>query len=262
MHQYYTIAANAYAGLGKTKEAVDRASAAIVLWPAGQHDRQVSLDQLVRILQNAPKLAEFIAGLDVEKLQSAIVRMALGRAFMAKNEHARAIPQFRLAAELQPNDAEVYPLLVACFDKIGDKEGAVQQLYDAVQLTRRTGSLYADLGKRLGELNRPIEAERANTTIVELQANESESHSLLAEIREKQNRWLEAIGHWERVAEIRKLEPTGLLKLTAAQIHEKQWKNAADSLRKLRTQTWPDRFPEVAKQTRELEKVLELQTKK
>jgi tetratricopeptide (TPR) repeat protein len=261
LHRYYTIAANAYAGLGKTKEAVDRASAAVVLWPAGQSDRQVSLDQLVRILQNAPKLEEFIVELDGEKLQSAVVRMALGRAFIAKNEHARAIPQFRLAAELQPNDAEVYPLLVACFDKIGDQEGAVQQLYDAIGFTRQASSLYADLGKRLGELNRPAAAERANTTIVELQANESESHTLLAEIREKQNRWLEAIRHWERVAEIRKLEPTGLLKLAAAQIHEKQWNNAEASLRKLRTQTWPDRFPEVAKQTRELENLLELKPK-
>ena len=57
--------------------------------------------------------------------------------------------------------------------------------------------------------------------------NESESHALLAEIREKQDRWPEAIAHWERVAEIRALEPTGLLKLAAAQIHEKAWDQAA-----------------------------------
>ena len=80
---------------------------------------------------------------------------------------------------------------------------------------------------------------------------------MLAEVREKQNRWPEAISHWERVAQIRSLEPTGLVKLAAAQIHEKDWEKAAGSLRKLRTQKWPDRFYELPKEIRELEKLME-----
>ena len=59
--------------------------------------------------------------------------------------------------------------------------------------------------------------------------NESEGHAALAEVREKQARWADAIAHWERVAEIRALEPTGLLKLAGAQIENKSWDNAATS---------------------------------
>ena len=63
----------------------------------------------------------------------------------------------------------------------------------------------------MSALERPRDAERAYTSIVEMQASESESHALLAEIRQKQNRWPEAIEQWEQVARIRSLEPTGLL---------------------------------------------------
>ena len=257
LHAYYLNAADAYAGLGRTKEAVDRAGAAVVIWPAGHQQRKETLERLGRILDGAAKLNEFIAALDAEKLQSAVVRKALGQSLIRKGEHARAIPQLRLAAELQPNDAEVYELLVACFDKIGDKEGAVAQLFDAVELSRREVKLYAELGRRLADLKRSIDAERAYTSTVEMQPHESESHTVLAEVREAQNRWPEAIAHWERVAELRKLEPTGLLKLATAQIHEKQWAKAGETLKKLRGRTWPERFHEVEKQTRELEKALE-----
>ena len=262
LHRYYLGAADAYAGLGRTKDAIDRVSAAVVLWPAGYRERADILEHLVGILQNAPKLDETIAALDVDALQSAVVRKALGQALIRKNEHARAIPQLKLAAELQPNDAGVVDLLVVCFDKIGDKEGAVRQLLDAVEMSRREIKFYAELGRRLTELKRSEEAERANTSTVEVSPNESEGHSMLAEIREKQNRWPEAISHWERVAQIRALEPTGLLKLAEAQIHEKSWTKAGESLRKLRNQKWPEQFKEVAKQTRELEKRLEEASRK
>jgi tetratricopeptide (TPR) repeat protein len=130
-----------------------------------------------------------------------------------------------------------------------------------VELSRRDLNLYALLGKRLDELNQPVEAERAFTSMVEMLANESESHAKLAEIREKQNRWPEAIAQWERVAQIRSLEPTGLLKLAEAQIHERAWDNAAATLQKLRSQSWPQRFGDVQHQARELEKKLEAREK-
>jgi hypothetical protein len=52
------------------------------------------------------------------------------------------------------------------------------------------------------------------------------------------------------------LEPTGLLKLTAAQIHEKQWDKARESLRKLQMRSWPPRFSDVENQIRKLEEKL------
>ena len=78
----------------------------------------------------------------------------------------------------------------------------------------------------------------------------------MAELRQKQNRWAEAIPHWERVAEFRRLEPTGLLKLTEAQLHEKQWDDARKSIDKLQKTEWPSRFNEVTNQTRRLQEQL------
>jgi tetratricopeptide (TPR) repeat protein len=129
----------------------------------------------------------------------------------------------------------------------------VRALLQAVQLLRREAGLYRELGKRLEALNRPREVERAYTSVVEMLPNESEGHALLAEVRQEQGRWAEAIPHWEQVARIRALEPTGLLKLAAAQVHERQWDKAAETVRKLRSRGWPARFNNTEQQTRELE---------
>jgi hypothetical protein len=74
----------------------------------------------------------------------------------------------------------------------------------------------------------------------------------LAEIRQQQDRWSEAATQWEQVARIRALEPTGLLKLTAAQIHLHQWQQAEQTLGKLRSRSWPPRFGDVSTQVRQL----------
>jgi predicted Zn-dependent protease len=250
---YYQRAAEAYLLLGKTKEAIDRASAAVVVWPAGHSERKETLNELVKIIAKAPRLDESIASLDAEPLQSAILRKAIGQAFMQKNEHAKAIPQFQLAAELQPNDAEVYQFLVACLDHVGDKEGAMKQLLAGAENARRNVQLWTDLGRRLNDLGRDREAERAFTSTVEMLPHESESHAALADGYGKAQRWPEAVEQWKRVAEIRRLEPTGLLKLANAQIEAKQWNAVPETLRKLRSQSWPSRFSDVEKQTHELE---------
>lgn len=262
LSNYYAHAASAYSGLGNTKKAVEMASGAVVSWGPRHEQRTRTLEALVQVLVAAPDLAEYVVWLDKEPLQSAVVRKAVGKAYIQKGDHARAIPQLHLASELQPDDAEIYEALLVCFDKVGDKQGAVEQLLRAVELSRRDIKLYEQLGKRCTELKQPVEAERAYTSVVEMLPNESEGHALLAEVREKQNRWPEAIAHWERVAEVRALEPTGLLKLAAAQIELKSWDAAAKTVRKLRTQSWPPRFNEVEKQTRELETKLEARPKK
>jgi len=87
-------------------------------------------------------------------------------------------------------------------------------------------------------LQRSDGTERANTSALEMSTYESEGHAMPVEIRQKQNRWSDAIADWERFAQIRALEPTGLLKLAEAQIHKKSWAKAGKSLRKLRNQRW------------------------
>jgi predicted negative regulator of RcsB-dependent stress response len=80
---------------------------------------------------------------------------------------------------------------------------------------------------------------------------------LLAEVRQGQDRWDEAAAHWEQVARLRALEPTGLLKLAAAQIHLRQWDSAAQTLQKISSRGWPARFGDVAGQVRTLNEELE-----
>jgi TolA-binding protein len=79
---------------------------------------------------------------------------------------------------------------------------------------------------------------------------------MLAEICERQDRWDEAIDQWREVARLRALEPTGLLKLAAAQIHQKQWAAAAATLKQL-DKGWPSRFGDVDEQVRQLRERIE-----
>jgi predicted Zn-dependent protease len=252
LSRYYADLADAYAGLGKTPEAVEAAGGAIVAWGPRHANRAHALETLKRVLVRSPDLDAFAAHLDKQKQDSAVIRKALGQAYQDRKEHAKAIRQLELAAELQPNDAATVQLLISCLDQVGDKEGAVRQLLRAVQLSRRDIKLYQELGKRYETAGQPREAERAYTSIVEVLPAESESHALLAEVREKQNRWPDAVAHWEHVARIRALEPTGLLKLAEAQIYQKQWDRAEETLRRLEARTWPARFRDVQGQVRAL----------
>ena len=123
-----------------------------------------------------------------------------------------------------------------------------------IDLQRHDLTLYQQLAERLKD--NEAEAERAATSIIESSPNEAESHAAMGDLRQKQNRWDEAIPHWERVAEIRRLEPTGLLKLTEAQLHEKHWDAARKSIDKLQKSEWPARFNDVTNQARNLQERL------
>ena len=212
---YYSGLANAYAGVNKTPEAVEAAGGAIVAWGSRRDQRARALDSLKQVLLRSPNLDAFVAHFDQQKQDSAIVRKGIGLAYREKKEYVKAIKQLEQAAQLQPNDAEVYEQLVASYAALGDKEAAIGQLLQAAQQARRDIKLYQDLGNRYLAAGQKGEAERAFTSIVEVLPSESESHALLAEVREKQNRWPEAIQHWEQVARLRALEPTGFLKLAA-----------------------------------------------
>ena len=147
------------------------------------------------------------------------------------------------AAAQQPNDAETISFSSNVTTRPATRTAAIRQLLHAVQHSRRELTLYEDLGKRYADLGRPAEAERAFTSIVEMQPNESESHTKFAELLQKQDRWKDAIGQWEQVASSRVVDaqPTGLAwKMERlAQIHEKQFEDARTTLRKVSSRTWP-----------------------
>ncbi len=252
---YYAQLARAFAGLGKTGEAVDAAGGAIVSWGPSHRNRAQALDTLRQVLREAADLDGYVAAREArvaaDGLDSAVIRKALGQVYLEKGAPAKAIPQLQQAITLQPNDLETHRLLIDCFDKQGEKQKAILALLDAAETSRRNIQLYQDLGRRLKD--QPKEAERAYTSIVEVLPSESESHALLAEVRQSQDRWSEAATQWEQVARIRTLEPTGLLKLAAARVHLRQWEQATQTLRKVSSRQWPPRFGDVRSQVRVLE---------
>jgi len=264
LSSYYGQLARAYSGLGKTAEAVEAAGGAIVSWGATHHNRAQAIESLKQVLREAPNLDAYVLSHDnktaAEGLDSAIVRKTLGQVYLERGAAAKAIPQLQLAISLQPNDLETHLLLTDCYDKQGDKPKAILTLLQAAEQSRRDIKLYQDLGRRLD--GQPKEVERAYTSIVEILPNESESHALLAEVRQQQNRWTEAVTQWQQVARIRALEPTGLLKLAAAQIHLHQWEQATQTLRKVGSRSWPPRFGDVRQQVRELEGQIKAQREK
>jgi len=257
LSKYYQDLAQAYIGLGKTIEAVDAACGAIVSWGPRHSQRASALENLKRILAAAKDLDALVGHLDRQAAESGlhnpIVRKAIGQVYQEKNQWAKAIPQLKLATELQPNDAEIYAALVSCYDKLGDRPGAVEQLLRSLEFRRRDTAAWRDLAERYRAMGTPAEAERAYTSMVEMLPSESESHAALAEVRQSQNRWDEAVVQWEQVARIRALEPTGLLKLAEALVHLKRWDDAQAALDKLRARSWPARFGDVRGQARNLE---------
>jgi tetratricopeptide (TPR) repeat protein len=258
---YYADQARAYGGLGKTAEAVDAACGAVVSWGRDIGNRANALSSLREALKAAPDLDAYVVQLDKDAAKNhqdnPVVRKALGQVYLEKGQFDKAIVQLNLAAGLQPNDTEIYKALIDCYDKQQDRHGAIREILRSLELSRRDIERYRDLGNRLEKIGRRDESERAFTSIVEVLPHESEGQAMLAEVRQGQNRWADAIVHWEQVARIRALEPTGLLKLAAAQIHEKRWSDAAETLDKLRSRPWPTRFGDVPGQVRNLEQQVE-----
>ena len=138
------------------------------------------------------------------------------------------------------------------YDALGDGKGAIRQILESIALSTRNIALLKDLGGRYEKLDRIDEAERARTNLVETLPNESEGHAMLAEIREKQKRWKEAVQHWTMVAEIRALEPTGLQRLAKAQLKASDHTAAKTTLKKLLAKEWPSRFGNVHRDARKI----------
>ncbi len=255
---YYQQLAYMESTLGNSREAVTAAISAITCWSSQQEERRLSIDALKSTLRSVKELESLIQQLDAEAAQSGqdnpVLRKAIGQILVERSQHENAVRQFRLALELQPNDRETHEALIAALDAKGDSMAAASQLRTLINLMPHELPLYVQLADRLKE--NPVEAERAATSIVESSPMEAEPHQLYAERLQSQNRWAEAIPQWQHVARYRRLEPTGLLKLAEAQLHEKQFDNARATIRTLRSTTWPARFTDLETQLRNLESQL------
>jgi predicted Zn-dependent protease len=255
LSRYYRELSQAYAGLKMTAEAVDAASGAVITWGRSNSNRAEALQALERVVQNAPDLDDYAKKIEADAkasgLENPLVRKAIGKAYLSRNNYEAAIQHLKAAAEAQPNDTEIHQSLLEAYDRMGDKAGAVAQLLESVKLSRRDIQLYKSLGERYAkQLKNEVESERAYMSMVEMLPNESESHTLLAEIRQGQGRWTEAMHHWRQVARVRTLEPTGYMNLAAAQLHEKQFAEALETIKILESKSWPARFSIVENEIR------------
>lgn len=257
LSQYYRQLAGAYSGLNMTTEAVNAAAGAIVSWGADQNNRQNELNQLETVLRNAQDLdlyvSKFNAEISSSGLENPIVRKALGKVYISKNQFAQAEAQLVRAVENQPNDTESQRLLVEVYDRQGKKDLAISQLLVATKLASHDLKLYQDLGERWTQRQKLTEAERAYTNMVEVMPNESESHAALANIRQRQNRWAEAAQEWQQVIRIRTKEPTGYLGLAESLIQLKRTSEAKKVLAEVLKTDWPSHFGDVKSHVQELE---------
>ena len=258
LSQYYHSRSEAYSKLGDTRQAVDSMMAAIVIWNGDENYQRNHIYALEKILKRAKDLNQFVASVDKEAMStgqdSPLLRKYLGFTYADKGKPKRAITQLRIAIELQPNDVESHTKLIELFDKIGDDAAAIRQTLTLIDFDRHNLDHYKSLAKRLEQDD--AMSERAITTIVEAAPNEAEHHQAIAEIRETQDRWQDAITHWKQVAELRRLEPTGLLNLAEAQMNGGDNAEAEETLRKLDTETWPERFNEVDSKIKRMRKEL------
>ena len=258
LSNWYQQLADVQASLHHTKEAVDAASAAIVCWSPRHNQRVDAVNRLQDVFVRTDDLGAYVKYLDAETAKSGqdspLVRKMIGKVYRSRNKFAEALVQLQLARELQPNDKETYQLLIESYDGLNQPREANKQLLALVDFDRHDLKLYEQLANRLKD-DEP-EAERAATSIIEAGPTESENHQAMAELRQSQNRWDEAIDHWKEVAELRRLEPTGLLKRAEAEIHQKYWDAARKTLDKLTKTEWPSRFNDVQNHIQNLRNML------
>lgn len=255
LSRWYQHLAAIHSQLGDTAAAVEAASGAIVCWSPRHDQRRQAIEALESVVASAKDLDAYVATVDAKSRESGqdspIVRAAIGKAWRDRMAWDKAIAQYELARQLQPNNRAINEALLACYDAKGDKPGAVRQLLGMIDLDRHNLDLLKQLAERSKEDSSL--AERAATSIVESAPNEAEHHAALAELRQSQDRWNEAIPHWEQVAELRKLEPTGLIRLAKALVHVKQFGRAKEVLAQYRKKEWPSRFDNLQEEVRRLE---------
>jgi tetratricopeptide (TPR) repeat protein len=246
LSEYYRQLALAHSNLGQTAEAVDAAAGAIIAWGPDHEWRSEALDTLARVMRDADDLDEYVASLDAKAdatgEDSPVLRKAIGLLYRERENFAEAARNLELALELQSGDPEIYQGLIACYDALERNADAVEMLLAQIDLNSHDLSLYEQLLNRFAD--DPEQAERAATSIVEASPLEAENHQQLAGIRAKQQRFDDAVAQWRRVADLRSLEPNGLLGLAAAQLDAGDPAAARETLRELGATEWPSRFEE------------------
>jgi tetratricopeptide (TPR) repeat protein len=259
--EYYRNLAAARSGLGKTAEAVDAAAGAIVSWGRSIEERNSEISTLEEALRKAKDLdayaSKLAAEVDKTGLENPIVRKALGKVYVEREEFAKAETHLRAALQARPNDLETRELFVNAL--VGQQKAAeaVQELLEAARAAGHALQMFSRAGQMLQEAGNRAEAERAFTSLVEPSPLESEGHKALAEVRLAQGRAAEAVEEWRRVVEIRSNEPDGYLGLARALAELGKWDEAREAATKVLQGQWHRRFGDVRNQAEDILREIE-----
>lgn len=256
LSHYYGQLAAARLQLGDTAGAVDAACGAVVSWGRHVSQRQQALEQLAGVLQGAPDLDAYVAGLEQEVartgLENPTLRRALGLVYVRLERPAAAEAHLRRALEAQPDDLPTQRALIEVLDALKRPAEAADQVQALAGAAGHDVSLYVQLGDRRQRLGQPGEAERAWTQAVELVPHEAEGHTALAQVRERQGRFAEAAERWRQVVRVRTDEPAGWLGLAGALLRAGDEAAAAEVARQVLGRTWEGRFGDVHAAAREV----------
>ncbi|MEW4487161.1 VIT domain-containing protein [Thalassoglobus sp. JC818] len=247
LSEYYRDLSKVYLRRDEPLKALDAASGAVVSWGRNQNNRDAAIENLRTTIAELSDLDVVVEELDRRAddsgADSPLIRKEIGRVWLQRKQYSKAVRQLKLAEELSSEDDEIQTLLVEAFDATGDREAAIQQRLVRIERNRHDLEAYIDLVHYPGVNS--LLAERAATSIVESDPNGSATHQRLAEYRVKLQRWAEAIRHWERVIELSRNDPAGLIGLANTQIASGALDEAQETLRLLESTDWADHFENV-----------------
>jgi len=239
--------------LGKVIEAIDSASAAIVLWGPWQDQRNSALQTLDKVMKDAKDMAAVVAHIDAEVaksgLENPILRKSAGRALADRREYSAAIGQFELALAVAPEDVEIHTLVVNACERAKDWEQMAAKLKRQIGEHPFDMTSYNRLSQLLEDrLNNPSEALRVATTMVEVSPNETKGQAAMAVWFMDRKRWAEALDRWEQVIRVKPNDPEGYIGKIRVLIRSGKRSDASDLARDLLKREWPDTVTDLEEQ--------------
>lgn len=240
LRHFYSQQAYAYAGLKRFDDATSKALAAIGI--AEREELADAIDAFEFVVSERTDLDAYAKQIDRQakstQMDSAIIRKAVGTAYMNRDEPAKAIPHLAIAVQLEPTDENAREELISAHDRIGQQNQVVDQSISLALHSREGHWRYEDVLNQMRSAKVPAEQQlRFETSAVELSHGESSGYAWLAERREvKQPR--EAIQLWLRADHEKPLDPNALINAARLQIDVGDKTAARDSIRKLESRDW------------------------
>ncbi len=238
----YGELARAHAGLGRFDEAVDAASAAVVVMSNRSDNRAQALGALTKVLKLIPDLPAWTARYEAEAaktgLDAPVIRRALAAIHLERKEGAPALRHLRVALRHTPDDVHVLSMVIAAAKLVGDDAGTAAAIADSLARVPAQPDLYPQLAVYLRQIDGAEGAERALTGLVDYAPNEADGHRRLAKIRTDSKAYADAAVQWQQVVRIRSLEIQGWLELARAQSRAGDPDAAQTTLDDLLTNDW------------------------